>query len=88
MSKIPPLDSLSKIVKAIVAFMPNIERAKDVVDTIQNSNKKTTINIKGKPTKQGRYLLEIEGDIPKDYAYEILKTIEDFKGDIEVVAGL
>jgi hypothetical protein len=88
MSKIPPIDSLSDFVGTILAFMPDIEKAKSVVAAIQSSNQnKLKINIKGNPTKQGRYALQIEGSLPKEYALQIMQCIENFEGEIEVVAG-
>ena len=88
MSNIPPLDEIPEMVKAIVAFMADIEEAKKVVTAIQaNNTNKIQINIKGNPTNQGRYALEIEGDIPKDYGVSILQSIADLGGDIQVVAG-
>ena len=83
-----PTDKIPEIVKTILVFMPDIETAKKVVEEIQAKNKNNIdIIVKGDHTKQGRYMLNMEGDIPKDYALEILEIVDNYSGSIEVVAG-
>jgi hypothetical protein len=72
----------------ILVFLPDIETAKKVVEEMQARNKnKINIIVKGDNTKQGRYILNIEGDIPKDHALAIRQIVDNYNSSIEVVAG-
>ncbi len=88
MSGIPLLEQIPEMVKAILAFMSRIDEAKKVIAGLPGPDKiGNTLSVKGGATKQGRFMINIEGDIPKDHVLKILNSIHELNGDIEVVAG-
>ena len=88
MSGIPPFEQIPEMVKAILAFMPTIDEAKKIIAGLPGPDKiGNTLSVKGGATKQGRFMINIEGAMPKDHAIKILNSIHELNGDIEVVAG-
>ena len=64
MSGIPSITEIPDLVKTILAFMDDIEVAEKVVAAMQASNKNNIrVDVKGDPTNQGRYALQIEGNM-------------------------
>ena len=88
MSGIPPADKIPETVGGILVFMPNIDNAKKVIACLPGEDEiGNKLTVRAANTKQGRFMLNIEGKIPKDYALKILQTIDNLEGDIRVVAG-
>jgi hypothetical protein len=85
-NNIPP--NIPQTVRAILAFMPNLDAAQKVVDKLPDpSSLSAPLKVLGGPTKQGRHQIQITGEIPKNLAIPLLQTIDALGGDIQVVAG-
>lgn len=88
MGGIPPENKIPEVVKAILAFMRDSNTAKQVIECLPAvSEIGSQLKISNGATKQGRYMLQIEGDIPREYTLKVLKSIDDLNGDIQIVAG-
>ena len=88
MHNIPPINVIPQTVSAIVAFMPDLAAAQKVANNLPDASiLGAPLKVTGGATKQGRHMIQIEGNIPKNLAIPLLQKINDLGGDIQVVAG-
>jgi hypothetical protein len=88
MQNIPSINTIPQTVRAIVAFMPDLAAAQKVANNLPDASiLRAPLKVTGGATKQGRHMIQIEGDIPKNLAIPLLQNIDDLGGDIQVIAG-